>query len=115
MNNDAPVIGATPLSSVYPSNIVENVADSDDPCYGEDKQTLVGASLPSHLGASKKLKILGKRKVASSVSGKALPSKVQKVSARASKVAGEASTPLDVDSDSDIHGMLWSSSKCTIM
>ncbi|GJU59632.1 hypothetical protein Tco_1237398 [Tanacetum coccineum] len=73
VNNDAPVIGATPLSSVFPSNIVENVADSDDPSYGEDEQTL------------------------------ALPPKVQKVPARASKVAGEASTPLDVDNDSNIH------------
>ncbi|GJT97607.1 hypothetical protein Tco_1093125 [Tanacetum coccineum] len=62
MNNDAPMISATPLSSVYPSNIVENVADSDDPSYGEDEQTLV-----------------------------------------ASKVADEASTPLDVDSNFDIH------------
>ncbi|GJX10465.1 hypothetical protein Tco_0200324 [Tanacetum coccineum] len=87
MNNDAPVIGATPLSSVYPSNIVENVADSDDPSYREDKQTLVGQSLPPHLVASKKLKILGKRKVASGVSRKALPPKVQKVHVRASKVA----------------------------
>ncbi|GJT97610.1 hypothetical protein Tco_1093128 [Tanacetum coccineum] len=56
-----------PLSSVYPSNIVENVADSDDPSYGEDEKTLVGPSLPPHLEASKKLKILGKRKVASGV------------------------------------------------
>ncbi|GKB14696.1 hypothetical protein Tco_0848619 [Tanacetum coccineum] len=59
------LISAIPLSSVYPSNIVENVADSDDPSYGEDEQTLVPA--------------------------------------RASKVAGEASTPLNVGSDSDIH------------
>ncbi|GJV81268.1 uncharacterized mitochondrial protein-like protein [Tanacetum coccineum] len=66
VNNDAPVIGATPLSFVYPSNIVENVTDSDDPSYGEDEQILV-------------------------------------VPARASKVAGEASTPMDVDKDSDIY------------
>ncbi|GJY90536.1 hypothetical protein Tco_0505732 [Tanacetum coccineum] len=46
---------------------------------------------------------LGKRKVASGVPRKALPPKVQKVPTRASKVAGEASTPLDVDSNSDIH------------
>ncbi|GKG53617.1 hypothetical protein Tco_0555017, partial [Tanacetum coccineum] len=71
-----------------------NVTDSDDPSYGEDERTLVGSSLPLHPRASKKLKILGKRKVASGVSGKALPLKVQKVSAQASKVAGEASTPL---------------------
>ncbi|GJY18811.1 hypothetical protein Tco_0390302 [Tanacetum coccineum] len=80
-----------------------SVTDSYDPSYGEDEQTLVGPSLPLYPGASKKLKIVGKRKVSSGVSGKALPLKVQKVSARASKVAGEASTPLDVDSDPDIH------------
>ncbi|GJU51993.1 hypothetical protein Tco_1221548 [Tanacetum coccineum] len=103
VNNDAPVIGATPLSSVYPSNIHENVADSDDPSYGEDEQTLVGPSLPPHPETNKKLKFLGKRKVASGIPGKALPLKVQKVPSRTSKVAGEASTPLDVDSNSDIH------------
>nr|GEV36186.1 hypothetical protein [Tanacetum cinerariifolium] len=80
INNDALVIGATPLYSIYPSNIVENVADSDDPSYGEDEKTLVGPCLPPHLEANKTLKILGKR-----------------------KVAGESSTPLDVDSDSNIH------------
>ncbi|GJX50759.1 hypothetical protein Tco_0277604, partial [Tanacetum coccineum] len=103
VNNNAPLIDATPLSSVYPSNVVENVDDSDDPSYGEDEQTLIGPSLSPHPEASKKFKILGKRKVASGVPGKALPPMVQKVIARASKVAGEASTPLDVDSDSDIH------------
>nr|GEU59867.1 putative ribonuclease H-like domain-containing protein [Tanacetum cinerariifolium] len=71
--------------------------------YWKDEQTLVGPSLPPHPEDWKKLKILGKRKVASGVPGKAFPSKVQKVLARASKVAGEASTPLDVNSDSDIH------------
>ncbi|GJV02675.1 hypothetical protein Tco_1336244 [Tanacetum coccineum] len=74
VNNNALMIDATPLSSVYPTNVVKNVANSDDPSYGEDEQTLIG-----------------------------LPPKVQKVPARASKVAGEASTPLDVDSDYDIH------------
>ncbi|GKB97386.1 hypothetical protein Tco_0983523 [Tanacetum coccineum] len=80
VNNNVPMIDATPLSSVYPLNIVENVVDFDDPSYGEDEQTLVGPSLPPHPEASKKLKILGKL-----------------------KVVGEASTPLDVDSDYDIH------------
>nr|GEZ04158.1 hypothetical protein [Tanacetum cinerariifolium] len=90
INNDAPLIGTTPLSSVYPLNIVENVVDSDDPSYRGDEKTLVGLSLPPHPEASKTFKILGKRKVASGVLGKALPPKVQKVPARASKVAGEA-------------------------
>ncbi|GKC42216.1 hypothetical protein Tco_1059938 [Tanacetum coccineum] len=87
------------------SSTKSNVADSDDPSYEEDEKTLVGPYLPPHLKDSKKLKVLGKRKVASGVPKKALPLKVQKVSARASKVVGEASTPLDVDSDSDIHGV----------
>ncbi|GKB21879.1 hypothetical protein Tco_0855802 [Tanacetum coccineum] len=54
----------------------KNVVDSDDPSYREDEQTLISPSLSPHL--------------------EAMP-------ARASKVAGEASTPLDVDSNSDIH------------
>nr|GEZ48068.1 hypothetical protein [Tanacetum cinerariifolium] len=80
MNNNAPMIDATPLSSVYPSNVVENVVVFDDPSYREDEQTLVGLSLSLHPEASKKVQIIGKR-----------------------KVAGEASTPLDVDSNFDIH------------
>ncbi|GJW80673.1 hypothetical protein Tco_0144648 [Tanacetum coccineum] len=80
VNNNAPLIDVIPLSSGYPLNVVEN--------------------------ASKKFKILGKRKVAFGVPGKALPPKVQKVTARASKVASGASTPLDVDNDSDIHSVL---------
>ncbi|GJX93117.1 hypothetical protein Tco_0347703 [Tanacetum coccineum] len=105
VNNNAPVIDATPLSSIYPSNVVENVADSDDPSYKEDEQTLIGPSLSPQPKASKKIKFLGKRKVVSDAPGKALPLKVQKVPAQASKVAGEASTPLDVDSDSDINDL----------
>ncbi|GJT20785.1 ribonuclease H-like domain-containing protein [Tanacetum coccineum] len=79
VNNNAPMIYATPLSSVYPLNVAKNVADFDDPSYGEDEQTLISPSLsPCHEG-SKKFKILSKRKVASGVTGKALPSKVQKI------------------------------------
>ncbi|GKG61832.1 hypothetical protein Tco_0623549, partial [Tanacetum coccineum] len=61
---------------------------------------------PPHPEASKKHKILSKRKVASGIPGKALPLKVQKVPSRASRDAGEASIPLDVDSDFVIHGTL---------
>nr|GEX21083.1 hypothetical protein [Tanacetum cinerariifolium] len=75
VNNDAPMIDAAPLSSVYPSNIVENIADSDDPSYEDDEQTLVGSSLPPHPEASKKHKIPCKTKVASGVPGEALPLK----------------------------------------
>ncbi|GJX00325.1 hypothetical protein Tco_0184238 [Tanacetum coccineum] len=103
VNNNAPLIDATTLSSVYLSNVVENVADFDDPSYREDEQTLISPSLSPYPEVSKKFKIISKRKVTFGVTGKVLPLKVQKVTAQASKVAGEASTPLDVDSDSDIH------------
>ncbi|GKD12593.1 hypothetical protein Tco_1197000 [Tanacetum coccineum] len=103
VNNNAPLIDATTLSSVYPSNVVENVVDFDDPSYREDEQTLIGSSLSPYPEVSKKFKIIGKRKVTFGVTGKALPLKVQKVTAQARKVAGEASTPFDVGSDSDIH------------
>ncbi|GKE03297.1 hypothetical protein Tco_1395315, partial [Tanacetum coccineum] len=76
VNNNAPMIDVTPLSYVYPSNVVENVADSDDPTYGEDEETLIGPSLSPCPEARKKFKILGMRKVASGVPGKALPLKV---------------------------------------
>ncbi|GJS14877.1 hypothetical protein Tco_0409349 [Tanacetum coccineum] len=62
---------------------------------------LVGTSLPPLPKAVKKLRLLGKRKLPSGV-GYSLP-KVQKMAAQASKVAGEAFDPLDVDSDADIH------------
>ncbi|GKF17198.1 hypothetical protein Tco_0062116, partial [Tanacetum coccineum] len=65
--------------------------------------TLISPSLSPYPEVSKKFKIISKRKVTFGVTGKVLPLKVQKVTARASKVAGEASTSLDVDSDSDIH------------
>ncbi|GJR47752.1 hypothetical protein Tco_1315855 [Tanacetum coccineum] len=72
VNNEAPVIDAKPLTSLHPSNFVEDVADSDDASAGDNENPLLGTSLPP------------------------LPE-------AASKVAGEASDPLDVDSDADIH------------
>ncbi|GJT26661.1 hypothetical protein Tco_0906936 [Tanacetum coccineum] len=75
VNNEALVIDAKPLTSLHPSNFVEDVADSDDASAGDNKNPLLGTSLPPLLEAA----------------------------AQASKVAGKASDPLDVDSDADIH------------
>nr|GEX29527.1 hypothetical protein [Tanacetum cinerariifolium] len=75
MNNDDQMIEATPISSVYPLNIVENVANSDDSSFGEDEQTLASLFLPPHPKVSKKVKIICKRKVASGAPEKALPLK----------------------------------------
>nr|GFA31951.1 hypothetical protein [Tanacetum cinerariifolium] len=82
VNNEASIIDAKPLTSVHPSNFVEDVADSDDASAGDNENPLVGTSLPLYL------------------------SHVLKMAAQASKVAGEAFDPLDVDSDPDIHVVL---------
>ncbi|GJW97830.1 hypothetical protein Tco_0179638 [Tanacetum coccineum] len=104
VNNEAPVIDAKPLMYLHPSNFVKDVADSDDASAGDNENPLLGTSLPPLPEAGKKLRSLGKRKLPSRV-GDSLP-KVRKMAAQTSKVAGEASDPLDVDSDADIHGML---------
>nr|GEZ10693.1 hypothetical protein [Tanacetum cinerariifolium] len=72
VNNEASIIDANPLTSVHPSDFIEDVVDFDDAFAGDNKKPLVGTSLPPLPKAS-------------------------------SKVAGEASDPLDVDSDPDIH------------
>ncbi|GJW66713.1 hypothetical protein Tco_0121137 [Tanacetum coccineum] len=101
VNNEAPVIDAKPLTSLHPPEFVEDVVDSDDASAGDNENPLLGTSLPPLPEAGKKLRSLGKRKLPSGV-GDSLP-KVQNMAAQASKVAGEASDPLDVDSDANIY------------
>ncbi|GJU99496.1 hypothetical protein Tco_1328767 [Tanacetum coccineum] len=107
VNNEAPTIVAKPLTFVHPSDFVEDVADSDDASVGDNENPLAGTSLPLLPKAGEKLRLLGKRKLPSGV-GDSLP-KVQKMAPQASKVAGEAFNPQDVDSDADIYGLLLSS------
>ncbi|GJY76690.1 hypothetical protein Tco_0481806 [Tanacetum coccineum] len=101
VNNEALVIDAKPLTSLHPSNFVKDVADSDDASAGDNENPLLGTSFPPLPKAVKKLRSLGKRKLPFGVRD-SLP-KVRKMVAQASKVAGEASDPLGVDSDADIH------------
>ncbi|GJU59648.1 hypothetical protein Tco_1237414 [Tanacetum coccineum] len=101
VNNEALTIDAKPLTSVHPSDFVEDVVDSDDASARDNENPLVGTSLSPLLKAGEKLRSLIKRKLPSRV-GDSLP-KVRKMAPQASKVAGEASDPLDVDSDTDIH------------
>ncbi|GKC53528.1 hypothetical protein Tco_1076273 [Tanacetum coccineum] len=103
-NNKAPVIDAKPPTSLHLSNFIEDVVDSDDASARDNENPLLGTSLPPLPEVGKKLRSLGKRKLPSGV-GDSL-SKVRKIAAQASKVADEASDPLDVDSDADIHDML---------
>nr|GEU70475.1 hypothetical protein [Tanacetum cinerariifolium] len=73
VNNEAPVIDAKPLTYVHPLDFVEDVADSDDASVEDNENPLRFSSEGS------------------------------KMAAQASKVAGEATDTLNVDSDPDIH------------
>ncbi|GJX56925.1 hypothetical protein Tco_0286822, partial [Tanacetum coccineum] len=46
VNNEASVIDAKPLTSLHPSNFVEDVVDSDDASAGDNENPLLGNSLP---------------------------------------------------------------------
>ncbi|GJU26263.1 hypothetical protein Tco_1164884 [Tanacetum coccineum] len=105
MNNEAPVINAEPISDVHPSNITENIMDSRHTSSEEGGLSPIGLDAPSYLEVGKRSKVAGKRKVVVS-SGEDPNQKTQNVPAQASKVVGDASTPLDVDSDPDIHEFL---------
>ncbi|GKD91880.1 hypothetical protein Tco_1371717, partial [Tanacetum coccineum] len=66
----------------------------------DNENPLLGTSLPPLPEAGKKLRSLRKRKLPS---GLGILFEGSKMAAQASKVAGEASDSLDVDSDADIH------------
>ncbi|GJV97926.1 hypothetical protein Tco_1549503 [Tanacetum coccineum] len=106
VNNEAPVINAEPISIVHPSNIIKNIVDSHNISSDEGGLSLIGLDAPSYLEEGKRLMISGKRKVAVGSHREGPHQKAQKVLAQASKVAGDASSPLDVDSDPDIYHKL---------
>ncbi|GJT69827.1 hypothetical protein Tco_1029113 [Tanacetum coccineum] len=90
VNNEALVINAEPISAVHPLDITKNIMDS--------------------LG--KRSKVAGKRKAVVGSHGEDPHRKARKVPAQASKVADDTSTPLDVDSDPDIHDKPDPSTAC---
>ncbi|GJT09984.1 hypothetical protein Tco_0857026 [Tanacetum coccineum] len=87
------------------------VANSDDASAGDNENPLLGTSLLSLPEAGKKFRLIVQRKLPSRVGDSLL--KVRKIAAQVSKMAGEASDPLDVDNDADIHAMLLLSLRIT--
>nr|GEW47838.1 hypothetical protein [Tanacetum cinerariifolium] len=92
VNNETLVIDVDPLNSDPPFKVVENIKDSDDASL--EKDVADGAQK-----VHKSSKATDKRNNL----GKETRHKLQKVPPKSSKVAGDASDPLDVDSDHDIH------------
>nr|GEV21965.1 hypothetical protein [Tanacetum cinerariifolium] len=80
VNNEALVINAKPISVVHPSNIVKNIVDSHNISSDEGRLSLISPDAPLYLEEGKRSMVARKR-----------------------KVTGDASSPLDVDSDPDIH------------
>ncbi|GJZ92794.1 hypothetical protein Tco_0664859 [Tanacetum coccineum] len=85
VNNETPMIDAKPISVVHPLNVAENIVDSYNTSPEEDELSPVGPSASPYPEAE------------------GFHKRAQNVLAQASKVVGDASTPLDVDSDPDIH------------
>ncbi|GKD31253.1 hypothetical protein Tco_1242031 [Tanacetum coccineum] len=80
--------------------------DSYNISFNEGELSPIGPDAPSYLEKGKRLTVDGKRNVAVGSHVEWPHRKAQKVLAQASKVVGDASSPLDVDSDPDIHGKL---------
>ncbi|GJY04138.1 hypothetical protein Tco_0370078 [Tanacetum coccineum] len=106
VNNEAPMINTYPIFAMHPSNIAKNIVDSHNISSDEGGLSPIGPDAPLYLEEGKRSTVVGKRKVAFGSHGEGPHRKARKVPAQASKVAGDASSPLNVDSDSNIHGKL---------
>ncbi|GJT75924.1 hypothetical protein Tco_1042649 [Tanacetum coccineum] len=108
VNNEALVIDIAPLNSAPPSYVAENVRDSNEVSSGGD---IIGEAERLR----KSLKVTSKRKHATGPSVKEARHKLRKAPPQASKVFDDASDPLDVDSDLDIHGKFYTFSAFFIL
>ncbi|GJX75266.1 hypothetical protein Tco_0313861 [Tanacetum coccineum] len=89
VNNEALVIDVEPLTAVHPSEFAENISDSDNAPSKECIKLLFVGRFVNGKAQHQKRKNLDKI--------------AQKVPPQASKASSDASNPLDVDSDPDIH------------
>ncbi|GJR63219.1 hypothetical protein Tco_1505381 [Tanacetum coccineum] len=107
VNNKALTIDAEPLTVVYPSEFAKNIGDSDDASSEQDEVSLIectNVEKTQNQRVSASSKAAGKRKQTAESSEREPGQRFRKVPPQARKVSGDASDPLDVDSDPDIHG-----------
>ncbi|GJZ62209.1 hypothetical protein Tco_0618346 [Tanacetum coccineum] len=102
VNNKTPIIDAEPISTVHPSNVVENIIDSGN-TYSDDELPPVYPSVSSLPEVGEKSMAAGKWKLTADALREGSHYRAQKAPVHVSKVVGDASTPLDIDSDPDIH------------
>ncbi|GJT35973.1 hypothetical protein Tco_0926392 [Tanacetum coccineum] len=97
MNNRSLVVDADPISVVHPSAFAKNIIYSDNASHENDDLTPVDLSKPYDLKIGNTSKAAGKRKRDVGSHREDSRQRTQKVPPQASKVVGDASTPLDVD------------------
>ncbi|GJR98623.1 hypothetical protein Tco_0270797 [Tanacetum coccineum] len=106
VNNEALVIDAEPITTIPPLEFAKNIGDSNDTPSEKDGMTLIGRSVPNESQnpeVDTSSKAVGKRKQVVESSKEGPRRKTQRVPPQASKASDDASDPLDVDSDPDIH------------
>ncbi|GKC07168.1 hypothetical protein Tco_0998778 [Tanacetum coccineum] len=108
VNNEATIIDVAPLNFAPPSHVADNIRESHDVSLEGDIVGEVGR-------LCKSLKATGKRKLATGPSSKDVRHKLRKVPPQASKVAGDASDSLDVESDPDINGKFYTFSASSFL
>ncbi|GKA79824.1 hypothetical protein Tco_0786420 [Tanacetum coccineum] len=97
VNNRSLVVDADPISVVHPSAFAKNIIYSDNASHESDDLTPVDLSEPYDPKTGNTSKAAGKRKRAVGSHREDSRQRTQKVPPQASKVVGDASTPLDVD------------------
>ncbi|GJS63476.1 hypothetical protein Tco_0678040 [Tanacetum coccineum] len=103
VNNETLIIDTEPISVVLPKNVADNIIDSNKTS-SDDELPPVHPPTSSLPKVGEKSKAAGKRKLGVDALREGSHYKARRAPAQASKVAGDALTPLDVDSDLDIHG-----------
>nr|GEX35709.1 hypothetical protein [Tanacetum cinerariifolium] len=103
VNNETHILDAEPISVVLPANVADNIIDSCNTSF-DDELHPVHPPTSSFPEVGEKSKVVGKRKLVVDALRDGSHRRARRAPVQASKVTGDASTPLDVDSDPDIHG-----------
>nr|GEW28127.1 hypothetical protein [Tanacetum cinerariifolium] len=101
VNNETPILDAEPISDVLPTNVADNIIDSSNTFFDDELPPVHPTSTFPRVG--EKSKATGKRKLVVDTLREGSHRKARRAPVHVSKVVGDASTPLDVDSDPDIH------------
>ncbi|GJZ94647.1 hypothetical protein Tco_0666850 [Tanacetum coccineum] len=102
VNNKTHILDAEHISDVLPANVVDNIIYSSNTSF-DDELPPVHPPTSSFPEVGEKSKAAGKRKLVVDAPREGSHRRARRAPIQASKVAGDASTPLDIDSDPDIH------------